>query len=151
MSTRANCGQCGEQVQRRLQRFWERNRITVASKELTQVLLDQTEYHFPGIRRFILSPSKEELEAAQLFPINPERVAADCLSVRLVDAPLPFTAAIVTCQCRRCASRHRVIHIGVPFYAVVLHMQAFLEGTHSQSAEQLATFFAALHNPNPSV
>ena len=151
VSTPPNCPQCSEDVQHRLQPFWERNRIAVASAKLTQVLLDQTEHHFPGVCRFILTPCKEEIEAARLFPINPKRVAADCLSLRLVDAPLPFTAAVITCQCRRCSSLHRVIHIGVPFYAVVLHMQAFLEGTHSESAEQLGEFFAGLHDPNPSV
>lgn len=146
----APCPKCAESVSRCLKPFRTRARITAASTEVTRMLINQAEHHFPGLSRFVLAPSKPEIEAAQLFPINPERVAADCMSVQSVNAPLPFTAAIVACQCRQCALHHRVIHIGIPFYVMVSHMHAFLDGTHPASAKQIATFFASLYWPNPA-
>lgn len=143
------CPRCSVDLQRDLWSFAKRHGITTASEDICRVLLNQTEYHFPGLKRFILEPSMQETQVAELFPINPRRVSSDRVSVQLVDAPLPFTAAVVSCHCSQCHCNHRVIHIGIPFYITVSHMQAFLDGSHSQPAQDLARFIAMLHAPNP--
>ena len=149
MTSDNHCQHCPEEIRHGLEPFFKDNRISTTADPLSRMLVLETERHFPGVSRFIFEPTSQETDMGHLFAIDPRRVAADCISVNLVDAPLPFTAAVVSCHCQRCNQHHRIIHVGIPFYVTVSHIQAFLDGSHSQPARQLAQFLASLHEPLP--
>lgn len=138
------CEACAHGEEQALVGFGKRKGVKRSNQPARVVLLQDLNTSFPGLEQFVLTPGRWESEAAELFPISPRNVASVELALDVVDAPLPFSAAVLRHDCNCCDTRWRLILLGAPFLALLAEMVSYLDGSW-RSASDLADLIASLH------
>ncbi len=142
------CEACAHNVKQARVGFENRRSVKRSNEPARLVLLRDLNTSFPGLERFVLMPGRWEREAARFFPINPENVASVDLTLDVVDAPLPFSAAVLKHDCDCCDTKTRMIHLGAPFLALLHEMASYFDGSW-RSASDLADLIASLYCREP--